>query len=183
MRVNQTSKIGTWLMAIASVAGLSTVAVAQGSYGSGSQTTGLSQQQGPQAGTAPASGMQTELVNFTATVVKQQEDAAKGYVTVRVNAADLQLVDFTDNEQPRAGQGHIHYQVDDGPVIMTTDTEIAFGGPAIPTNRLGPGSHHIRVWLAGNDHRPISRLETFDVTIPALPAESAQPGSQPLGQR
>jgi hypothetical protein len=50
----------------------------------------------------------------------------------------------------RAGQGHLHYRVDDGPVIATTVTELSF-------HELAPGPHRFEVTLVGNDHQPLGR--------------------------
>jgi len=64
------------------------------------------------------------------------------------------------NEKPRKGQGHLHYQVDDGPVIATPGTKLSFHG-------LKTRSHRIVVMLAANDHSPLGPQETLQVTIPA----------------
>jgi hypothetical protein len=62
-------------------------------------------------------------------------------------------------EKPRPGQGHLHYQVDDGPVIATTATKLSFHG-------LKPGAHKIVVTLAANDHSPLGPQQALEVTIP-----------------
>src|ERR1035437_6183154 len=63
------------------------------------------------------------------------------------------------NEKPMAGQGHLHYQVDDGPVIATPAPKLSFHG-------LTSGTHTIKVMLAANDPSPLGPEETLSVTIP-----------------
>ncbi len=60
---------------------------------------------------------------------------------------------------PRAGQGHLHYQVDGGPVIATAARKLAF-------HELAPGERRIRVALVGNDHKSLGPEETLIVLIP-----------------
>jgi hypothetical protein len=57
------------------------------------------------------------------------------------------------------GQGHLHYQVDNGPVIATTTTKLSF-------HELSAGQHKVMVMLVGNDHKPLGAEETLTVTIP-----------------
>lgn len=56
-------------------------------------------------------------------------------------------------------QGHLHYQVDDGPVIATTTTKLSF-------HNLTAGSHKIMVVLANNDHTSTGVEQTLEVKIP-----------------
>lgn len=99
-------------------------------------------------------------VSFKATLVDPEKKAQRKEATVRVEVAGVELVDPASvNEQPKAGQGHLHYQVDGGPVIATTATKLSFHG-------LTPGRHKIVVTLAANDHTPAGRQETLTVTIP-----------------
>lgn len=77
-----------------------------------------------------------------------------------VKVTGIKIVDPAEaNEKPVAGQGHLHYQVDDGPVIATTTMKLSFHG-------LTPGAHKIVVTLAGNDHNPLGPQQTLNVTIP-----------------
>jgi len=71
-------------------------------------------------------------------------------------ALDPQLV----GEDPRYGQGHLHYQIDGGPVIATTATKLSF-------HDLAPGPHTVVVSLAGNDHRPLGPKRILTVNIPS----------------
>jgi len=115
-------------------------------------TVGISAAPAPSAATLKAS-----LVDADAKAKKQA-------ATVKVDVAGVELVDpATVNEKPMAGQGHLHYQVDDGPVIATTTTKLSFHG-------LKSGAHHIKVMLAGNDHSPLGPEKTLDVTVPATAA-------------
>lgn len=100
------------------------------------------------------------LVTFEAVLVDAPAKALKKSATVDVKVAAINLVDpdATDGK-PKAGQGHLHYQLDKGPIIATTATKLSFHG-------LAPGPHTIVVTLAGNDHQPISRENSLSVTIP-----------------
>jgi hypothetical protein len=63
------------------------------------------------------------------------------------------------NKIPKAGQAHLHYQVDGGPVIATTASKLSFHG-------LTSGKHTIIVTLAANDHSPIGQPITLEVMVP-----------------
>ena len=54
---------------------------------------------------------------------------------------------------------HLHYRVDDGPVIATTATKLSF-------HELTPGLHKIVVMLANNDHSPSGLEQTLEITVP-----------------
>ena len=96
----------------------------------------------------PGAGPTPELsVTLSDPEKKAQERAA----TVEVKVAGIQLIDpAAVNEQPQQGQGHLHYQVDNGPIIATTTTKPSF-------HELSLGSHKITVMLVGNDHQPLVR--------------------------
>src|SRR5262245_20633471 len=86
--------------------------------------------------------------------------AKKGEATVQVKVTGVQMVDPASvQEKPRDGQGHLHYRVDDGPVIATTAAKLSF-------HELSRGDHRIEVTLAGNDHKPLLPSEELRVTIP-----------------
>ncbi|MBD0371808.1 MAG: hypothetical protein ICV60_13285 [Pyrinomonadaceae bacterium] len=105
-------------------------------------------------------GQSSPSITFKATLVDPEKKAQRKEATVRVEVSGIELIDpAAVNEQPKAGQGHIHYQVDGGPVIATTATKLSFHG-------LTPGRHEIVVTLAGNDHRPLGPRETLSVMIP-----------------
>jgi len=95
---------------------------------------------------------------------KAQEHTA----TVEVRVAGIQLIDpAAVNEQPQQGQGHLHYQVDTGPVIATTTTKLSF-------HELSSGSHEITVMLVSSDHQPLGPRETLTVNIPPALGDRAQ---------
>lgn len=117
-----------------------------GQYGSNTNT---------QSGTM-AKGTPT----LTATLVDPEKKAQQKAATVDVKVTGIKLIDPAKaNEMPKAGQGHLHYQVDDGPMIATPTTKLSFHG-------LTPGQHKILVVLAGNDHNPLGPQQTLQVTIP-----------------
>ncbi len=120
--------------------------VASAQYGSGTK---------PQT-SAAAKGTPT----LTARLIDAEKKAQQKAATVDVSVTGIEIIDPASvNEQPKAGQGHLHYQVDDGPIIATTTTKLSFHG-------LTPGEHKIVVTLAGNDHNPLGPQETLNVTIP-----------------
>ena len=97
---------------------------------------------------------------LTAKLVDSEKKAQHKAATVDVKVTGIRIIDpGTANERPIAGQGHLHYQVDDGPIIATTTMKLSFHG-------LTPGPHKIVVTLAGNDHNPLGPQETLNVTIP-----------------
>ncbi|HEX5736757.1 MAG TPA: hypothetical protein VF131_28255 [Blastocatellia bacterium] len=103
---------------------------------------------------------QAGTATMTAKLVDPEAKAQKKEATVTVDVKGIQLTDpATANEQPKAGQGHIHYQVDDGPVIATTSPKLSFHG-------LSSGAHKITITLAANDHSPLAPPQTLTVTIP-----------------
>lgn len=99
-------------------------------------------------------------VAMTAKLVDPEMKAQKKEATVMVEVKGIKLTDPAEaKEQPKAGQGHLHYQVDDGPVIATTSPKLSFHG-------LSSGTHKIMVVLAANDHSPLGPQETLTVTVP-----------------
>ena len=89
------------------------------------------------------------------------ELAKKKAASVQVRVTGIELIDPASvGEKPKAGQGHLHYRVDDGPVIATTATKLSF-------HELTPGQHHIVVLLAGNDHRPLGPSKSLDLEVPS----------------
>ena len=108
---------------------------------------------------APASG-RASTATLTATLVDAEKKAAEKAATVQVKTTGIRLIDpAMVKEMPKAGQGHLHYQVDSGPVIATTATKLSF-------HELSSGPHKITVMLAGNDHSPLGPQQTLEVTVP-----------------
>ena len=97
---------------------------------------------------------------FDASLENAEAKAQKAEATIKIQVSGVQLVDPASvQEQPKAGQGHLHYRVDDGPVIATTAPKLSF-------HELSPGEHRFEVTLAGNDHHPLMASKTLRVTVP-----------------
>ena len=97
---------------------------------------------------------------LVATVDRSERFSDKS-AEVRVTVAGIGLIDpHLSGEYARDGQGHLHYKVDDGPVVATTATRLSF-------QDLTPGRHTIVVSLAGNDHRPIGPKRILTISIPS----------------
>lgn len=108
----------------------------------------------------PATSTGANAMSLTATLVDPEAKAAKQAATVKVTTRGVRIVDpALSGEKPRRGQGHLHYRVDDGPVIATTALKLSFHG-------LTRGAHRIMVQLAANDHSPLGPEQTLSVTIP-----------------
>ncbi len=99
-------------------------------------------------------------VKFTAQLLNVAEDAKNKTADVKVTVSGIQLIDPDSvRDQARNGQGHLHYRVDNGPVIATTATKLAF-------HELPHGKHRIVVELVANDHTPLGPHQVLDVDIP-----------------
>lgn len=97
---------------------------------------------------------------LTASLVDADLNGAKRTAVVQATVESIELVDpSTVNERPRDGQGHLHYQVDGGPLIATTNTKMSF-------HELTAGAHSVTVTLVGNDHAPLGPQQTLTVNIP-----------------
>lgn len=98
--------------------------------------------------------------SMTAELVDAERKALKKSATVSVHVSGIELVDPASVKEKAAdGQGHLHYRVDEGPVIATTATKLSF-------HELGTGPHTITVVLAGNDHAPLGPSVTLHVAVP-----------------
>jgi len=114
---------------------------------------------------------------LSAMLVDRENKARKGEATVQVTTSGVKIVDpASAHEQPKSGQGHFHYRLDNGPVIATTATKLSF-------HELTPGQHTITVMLAGNDHSPLGPQETMNITVPsgAGSARTSSTGTIPSG--
>jgi hypothetical protein len=97
---------------------------------------------------------------LTAKLVDKEAKAKKRAATVEATVTGLEIVDpGSVNEMPKDGQGHLHYQVDDGPVIATTVIKLSF-------HELTAGKHVIKVSLAGNDHKALGAEQALEVDVP-----------------
>ena len=98
---------------------------------------------------------------MTAKLVDADKKAAQRAATVEVTTSGVQLVDpGISMEKAVTGQGHLHYQLDKGPIVATPSAKLSF-------HELAPGPHTIVVMLAGNDHKPLGPQEVLNVTVPA----------------
>jgi hypothetical protein len=98
---------------------------------------------------------------FQARLVDEENKAKTRGATVQVDVRSLRLVDpDTRAGKVTAGEGHLHYQVDNGPVVATTADKLGF-------HELNPGTRLIKVTLVGNDHKPVSAPQNLTVTIPS----------------
>jgi hypothetical protein len=114
---------------------------------------------------APGVGDTPEL---SAKLIDSEKKAQEQTATVEVKVVGIQLIDpAAVQEQPQQGQGHLHYQVDSGPLIATTTTKLSF-------HELSSGSHKITVTLVGNDHQALGPRETLTVSIPPMNGDRAQ---------
>jgi hypothetical protein len=108
----------------------------------------------------PATSTGANAMSLTATLVDAEAKAKKQAATVKVTTTGVRIVDPADSgEKPIKGQGHLHYQVDDGPIIATTALKLSFHG-------LKPGTHGVMVQLAANDHSPLGPEQKLSVAIP-----------------
>ena len=99
-------------------------------------------------------------LKLTAVLVDAEAKAQKKEATVKVTVTGATMTDpALAKEKPKTGQAHLHYQVDNGPIIATTTTKLSF-------HELTPGEHKIMVVLSANDHSPLGPQETLTVRIP-----------------
>ena len=105
--------------------------------------------------------MAAEKLDLQASLVDVDANAAKQSAVVRVEVVGAELID-PELAKPGAKmvQAHLHYRVDDGPVIATPVTKLAFHG-------LVSGRHRIEVALADSQHKPLGPSQTLEVMIPA----------------
>ncbi len=98
--------------------------------------------------------------SMTAKMVDEEAKAKKKEATIVVEVKGLKLVDPASvQEKPARGQGHLHYRLDNGPIIATTAIKLSF-------HEMSSGPHVIAVALAANDHSALGPLASFTVTIP-----------------
>ncbi len=101
-----------------------------------------------------------QTATLTASLIDPDKNAKEKTATVEVSLTGVKLIDpAMTNKKPTKGEGHLHYQVDDGPVIATTAPKLSFHG-------LTSGKHKIVVMLANNDHTPAGPQQTLEITVP-----------------
>ena len=102
---------------------------------------------------------QPDKPGMTADLVNPEKNGARGAATVVVKVSGVTLTDpAAANELPKAGQAHLHYQLDGGPVVATTSPKLSYHG-------LTAGEHRIVVMLAANDHTPLGPQQTLTVKV------------------
>jgi hypothetical protein len=107
---------------------------------------------------APGGAMKAVM---TAKLIDPDKKASARAATVEVTVSGVELTDpAVSNEKPVPGQGHLHYQLDKGPVIATPTAKLSF-------HELAPGPHTILIVLAGNDHKPLGPQQQLTVNVPA----------------
>ena len=101
-----------------------------------------------------------KLGSLTAELIDADKKAQMKSATVSVKVKGIKLVDpDAVKGKPYPGQGHLHYRLDDGPVIATTATKLGF-------HELASGPHILTVLLAANDHTPLGPEATLNINIP-----------------
>lgn len=93
----------------------------------------------------------TGNVTLTATLVDKATLAAKKMASLNVTVKGATIAHGAD--------AHIHYQLDNGPIIATSDTKLMFAN-------LSPGSHTLVVTVANHQHQPLSDPQTITFNIP-----------------
>lgn len=72
---------------------------------------------------------------------------------MQIAVNDLQIVDPIEaDEVPHDGQGHVHLQLDDGPILAVPSMRMRL-------SRIGRGSHTIKVMLHANDHSSLGATQ------------------------
>jgi hypothetical protein len=105
-------------------------------------------------------GPTVSMATMTAKLIDAEKKAREKNATVEVTVSGIELIDPAQvREMPRAGQGHLHYQVDGGFVIATPS-------PKLSLHELSVGPHTIVVMVVGNDHKPVGLTQTLNVTVP-----------------
>jgi|GEM_PF-5294059 len=93
-------------------------------------------------------------------IVPVDPKSGKKSATVKVEVRGLKLVDpGSVRGESVVGEGHLHYRLDQGPVIATTATTLCF-------QNLTSGPHTITVALASDDRAPIGPATTLGINIP-----------------
>jgi hypothetical protein len=107
----------------------------------------------------PSQPVQPQPVSpsFSVILVDQDAQAKNRAVSVHATLSGISLVE--PGGVASAGQGHLHYQLDDHPPVATTATDVSF-------HHLSSGAHKIVISLAGNDHTPLGPTQTLTFQIP-----------------
>jgi hypothetical protein len=114
---------------------------------------------------------------MTAKLIDADKKAADKAATVEVTTSGVELTDpAISHEKAVPGQGHLHYQLDKGPVVATPAAKLSF-------HDLTPGAHTILIVLAGNDHKPLGPQQQLTVMVPKSATMVSTPESaRPSGE-
>jgi Cu/Zn superoxide dismutase len=102
-----------------------------------------------------------QKATVTARFINEAANANKKMATVDVSVTGVTINAAKDI----AGMGegtmgvHLHYQLDNGPIIVTPEKKLTFAN-------LSSGTHTIKVTVANGHHQPISETQTLTVKIP-----------------
>jgi hypothetical protein len=120
--------------------------------------------------TTPRTSQTPQTPELRARVVQSTTEA--GAAVIHAEVSGVQLVDPAMAMRGQAGQGHLHYRIDGGPVIATPSDKLSL-------HQLTEGQHRVEVLLAGNDHKPLGPRQTLSFTVGATGARSGAPSGQP----
>ena len=108
---------------------------------------------------APRAGSGATSASLQAHLVDEKENARAHLAVVQVEVHGISLVSPFEARAPTPGEGHLHYRVDNGPLIDTAASELGFRG-------FSPGTHTIDVFLAGNDHTHLGPSAQLKIEVP-----------------
>ena len=109
---------------------------------------------------SPFIAQAAQTPTLKATLVDAAKKAERKTATVQVTVSGVKLIDPDKTHgQVKKGEGHLHYQLDNGPVIATTTPKLSFHG-------VSTGQHTLVVMLAGNNHEPLGPKETLTFDTP-----------------
>jgi hypothetical protein len=96
-----------------------------------------------------------------ASLVDPEKKAMEASATVKVEVSGAKLTDPSlHHGKLIPGEVHIHYRLDDGPIVATPD-------PKLTWHELSPGKHTFTVNLADNEHHMVGQPQTLTVEVPA----------------
>lgn len=100
------------------------------------------------------------VAEVTAELVKPAANSKRGVALLSIHVIGLQIVDPIEvDEVPKAGEGHVHVQLNDGPILAVPSLKMRL-------THIAPGQHVIKVMLHANDHSPIGSGTEVPLLIP-----------------
>src|SRR3989344_3844985 len=99
-------------------------------------------------------------------------------VPILFSVENFQVVDYNQNPQAKAGQGHIHIWLDDQNPTAQTAIKVTEETYTLPD--VAFGDHALRAELVGNDHKSVNPPQVVTVSfknasIPAPAADTQEP--------